>query len=869
MPWTAFKPPRKALQLVEALAWLLVLLGALVMGGWLFELPRLTQLSPHWVSMKFNTALLFLACGLSLWLTSRRQRQASSAVASAMLCLALLTALEHLTGWDLRIDQWAVNDPATVKTSAPGRMAPNTAICFLLLSVALIAANNVKPLRLRQNLVSALGGCVTGFAAVAVGGYFLGIDAAYGWGQATAMALHTALGLAAAGSALIALAWAPQQTRTLGNKHVSALLLPLGMLLSVFNILLWIAQLDFDQQETRIRLNNQADTLRRELEHNLSFLGDALWRMKARHDSNPPTEAAWREDALQYLHTFPALRQLAIVSPTQQIHWQASLQTSSAATPKHWPPAPNQTLTASAPYALHATPDAQQLTLFFGLANQQWLAAEVDLHQLVAPSVMRFKQHSLWLVIRQDQQTLFRFASHPDGQAASWSNSLPVIAAGLNWRLRIGSLPSPREQQSNRLAHAVFIAGWLITALILSMVHWLQRNQLLEQQLHKEQQTRLTLMLEAIPSPMLLIDHAGLVVQVNQPCLTSLGFTRQELLASPLKNLFPGRFHQPYEALLAQAKQASGTLPPTRLMQVHNRLGEEMAVEISLVPLLYQNSQQLLVSFVNLSEREQFIAELARSNQELNNFAYVASHDLRSPLRGIDQLASWLNEDYHSQLDERGQDYLRLIRQRIQRMEHLLDDLLAYARIGRLFEPPETFACEALVRNTFDMLNNNQAFTLQLLTPLPVLHGQRPPFELVMRNLLSNAIKHHDRGTGSITISAEQHDCFWQFKVCDDGPGIAPEHHVRIFTMLQTLRSRDEVEGSGMGLAIVKKTVEFFRGHVSVSANQPRGTCFTFTWPIKNSGKPLNCAALPQSIITTDIWPSALPTAQPAPPKPE
>jgi signal transduction histidine kinase len=224
-------------------------------------------------------------------------------------------------------------------------------------------------------------------------------------------------------------------------------------------------------------------------------------------------------------------------------------------------------------------------------------------------------------------------------------------------------------------------------------------------------------------------------------------------------------------------------------------------------------------------------AELERSNRELDRFAYVASHDLKAPLRAIDNLANWIAADAAAILPEPSQEHLAKLRGRVRRMERLLDDLLTYSRAGRIQHQPERIETAALVRNTFELLAPPPDFMLVVAEPMPTFVTQRVPLETVLRNLIGNAIKHHTRHDGTVSVSAVADGDWLEFTVADDGPGVAPEYHERIFDMFQTLLPRDQIEGSGMGLAIVKKTVESVGGRVTLDSMPEQGARFSFTWP--------------------------------------
>jgi PAS domain S-box-containing protein len=232
------------------------------------------------------------------------------------------------------------------------------------------------------------------------------------------------------------------------------------------------------------------------------------------------------------------------------------------------------------------------------------------------------------------------------------------------------------------------------------------------------------------------------------------------------------------------------------------------------------------------AELERANAELQRSNGELDRFAYVVSHDLKSPLRAVASLASWIEADAADVLPPAAKVHLDKLRGRVKRMQALLDDLLLFARAGRVLDVPEWVDPRALVQGIAELLNLPEGFQVQVAGDLPRLRCARPPFETVLRNLIGNAVKHHDRPqAGIVAVSARVEAGVAQFCVADNGPGIAPEHHARIFEIFQTLRPRDQVEGSGMGLAIAKKAVEAAGGRIWVESAPGEGAAFYFTWP--------------------------------------
>ena len=225
---------------------------------------------------------------------------------------------------------------------------------------------------------------------------------------------------------------------------------------------------------------------------------------------------------------------------------------------------------------------------------------------------------------------------------------------------------------------------------------------------------------------------------------------------------------------------------------------------------------------------------LAKSNKDLEEFAYVAAHDLKTPLRAIHSLSEWIEEDLGDALQGEAKEDMALLRARVERMELLLDSLLQYSRAGRTSHEVGRLDAEKVVREAWDLLGYDEGFKLEVKGPLPTFVTARAPFEQILRNLLANAVKHHDRDQGTIRVSCEgPRQGRYVFHVSDDGPGIRAKFHERIFGMFKTLKSRDRVEGSGMGLALIKRLVTHYEGEVSVTSplEGGRGTRFTFDWP--------------------------------------
>ena len=232
-----------------------------------------------------------------------------------------------------------------------------------------------------------------------------------------------------------------------------------------------------------------------------------------------------------------------------------------------------------------------------------------------------------------------------------------------------------------------------------------------------------------------------------------------------------------------------------------------------------------------LAEVQGLRRALRQNSADLEQFTYVASHDLRAPLRGIANLSQWLEEDLGPQLSEGSRRQMELLRGRVQRMEAMLDGLLDYSRADRARHKSEPVPVDRLIHETLERLAPGVSARLEVGPGMPVLVTERAALQQVFQHLLSNALKHAGREDVRIRVEVEPTAGFHHFRVTDDGLGIAPRFHEKIWNPFQTLVSRDKVEGAGMGLCVVKKLVEGRGGRVWVESAEGAGATFHFTWP--------------------------------------
>lgn len=346
--------------------------------------------------------------------------------------------------------------------------------------------------------------------------------------------------------------------------------------------------------------------------------------------------------------------------------------------------------------------------------------------------------------------------------------------------------------------------------------------------------------IEHSPNAIITVDVRGTIDVVNAQGARLFGYTHAELRGRPIECLIPPNAASHHESLRQSFMREPSARPMGggRNLKGLHKDGTLIDVEVALAPLMdgAGNPTGVVATIIDIRQRleaERMLArqleQLTRSNEELDRFAYVASHDLKAPLNAIQRLVSWIEEDCEELLPDPSKKHLYLLKQRAQRLMRLLDDLLAYSRVGRLEYSVETVDLAVLCDEIFYLQGAPEGFTCKTDSVSVTL--PRMPLETALRNLISNAVKHHDRDTAHIQVRCHVTPQAYSFCVEDDGPGIPPELHDRAMAMFQTLRPRDEVEGSGMGLALVKKIVEHHHGSLRIDSDGHRGTRIWLRWP--------------------------------------
>jgi PAS domain S-box-containing protein len=351
--------------------------------------------------------------------------------------------------------------------------------------------------------------------------------------------------------------------------------------------------------------------------------------------------------------------------------------------------------------------------------------------------------------------------------------------------------------------------------------------------------------MDAASDGLALLDGAGLYTYVNAAHATMFGFaTSEELLGKNWRILydddelariqtevFPELVARRHWHGRARARRLDGTYFPEALTLTLTPNGGLICVCRD-DTIAVESEQKIHALSRGLEARAQ---ELTQVNRELSDFAHVVSHDLKAPLRGIGSLANWLQQDYADKLGPEGAEQLQMIGGRVARLSSLIDGILSYSRAGRTHRSQTIVSLDALVRGTLEMLAPPAHITVAVASALPHIRMDPTKAQQLFQNLLSNAVKYMDKPSGRVTVSCVAAEGFWHFSIADNGPGIEEKYFERVFQLFQTLAPRDEVESTGVGLAVVKKIVETEGGQIWIESVVGHGATFHFTLPREES----------------------------------
>jgi len=430
------------------------------------------------------------------------------------------------------------------------------------------------------------------------------------------------------------------------------------------------------------------------------------------------------------------------------------------------------------------------------------------------------------------------------------SRSVPVLIAERQWMLNF-ALPADylvahRSWQAwGLLAAGLFVVGLLGMLILVLIARQAKVEELVRSQTAElmSAEKRFRRLLENTPDAMVITDQAGKIQLVNAQIERLFGYSRQEMIGQAIELVIPDRLKEKHRGHRTHYFRSPQVRPMGAGIELWGRRkdGSEVPIEISLSPLETEEGIWATAAIRDISERilaeaqlANYAKDLERSNEELEQFAYVASHDLQAPLRSIVGFGQLLQKDYKGKLDSNADTYINFMVKSASQMKALIRALLTFSRVGKESTVGESANCEEVLADVLMQLQPLIEESGVVIThdPLPVVSCAPLELHQVFQNLLGNAIKFQAPGKqGAVHVGATREGDCWTLSVRDNGIGIDPKYSERIFQMFQRLHTPDSYEGTGIGLAICRKIVQRQGGRMWVESEPGQGSTFYFTLP--------------------------------------
>lgn len=366
----------------------------------------------------------------------------------------------------------------------------------------------------------------------------------------------------------------------------------------------------------------------------------------------------------------------------------------------------------------------------------------------------------------------------------------------------------------------------------------------------------------------LTINEEGVIELFNPAAERLFGYRELEVMGKNAKILLAEPYRSDPDYYFRRSLETGKDEPANKQVEIQGRRqdGQEFPLLLGVKEFVFDGRKHLVAAMSDFTGRKQFeqklkdqqaflekvngqlvvenekrraaekklnfaMGSLKKKNTELDQFASIASHDLKAPLRSIHSLANWVEEELQNEPKGEVRRYTHLMKKRIDRLVNLIDGILEYSRAGRSQGSSKRVDLQTLIRESLELSPPPSAFTIEIAPDLPPVFGDRTQLLQVFSNLVQNAINHHDRKSGKVRISFRVRDDAYEFCVADDGPGIEDKDHDRVFEIFATLDKKTGNPSHGVGLALVRKIVESQGGMVWIESAHPRGAAFWFTWP--------------------------------------
>ncbi len=762
-----------------------VFLGVMVIIGYFTGNPVLVRILPNFSCQRFNTALGFVALGLGLFALGTKQKPWVILLSSVLpLVLGTGIIVEYLFGVRV-IDSIFLFHPPSNFGCAPDSLAPNTGVCFLICGVSFIVMiiSRTGP-RLITWILALMGATVVGIGLVVSIAYLGSLEPGQGILNLTGMGLQTAVGFIAFGSLLLMLAYR-RETLARGNPP-PWFAVPAGVAVATtLGILCQALQHNQSRHIERL-IQSELAGVKNEIVARMEARTFSLLRLARSLQSRPNlSDTEFEAEARLLMQHFPGFN---------FIEW----------TDKDF----SQQSRIATPAANHHD-FSTRIDLLS--AEKEMVRAAISEHREVLVTPVGGKSDTFLEVVSSPEKSAGKFL------VASY-RSATLFADILNHSISPGFAIELTDHHNN-----VFTRD---------LVRQKFRNEWMEST--EVQYDGINWMLSIWPTSDTMADLKSPIVMGTSMASVAMTLLVMATVFFGQKSLARARQAEAFsQQLMEQIRQRE--IAQASLREAHADLENRVAKRTIDLRIANDNLKKEMSERLKIENELALRAkELARSNSELEQFAYVASHDLQEPLRMITSFLSLLARRYIGKLDQSADEYINFSVEGAKRMKHLIDDLLSYSRVSGAQRNMATLSLDSVVKDVFANLKltieESQA-SIHCESNLPRVRGDRRQLMQLFQNLIANAIKFRGEDPPVVRISAFELNHEWQITVEDNGIGFDMSYSDRIFLIFQRLHSQSKYSGSGIGLAICKRIVEIHGGRIWASSQPNRGSSFSFTLP--------------------------------------
>jgi PAS domain S-box-containing protein len=820
------------------------ILALIVIFGWISSWPVLIQILPTFVPMQFNTALGFLISSLIL-LNRYHLPKASVILSISLMFIGVATLIEYIFLVNLKIDEIFFEHYIHTYTSHPGRMSPKTALCFLLFGFAYFLAQFQKKW---TKICSTSAVFIVGLSGVlSLVAYVFGLKFIFGWGNLTGMAVHTAAGFTLIGLGSIREFAYPYMCERL----IQSILFPIIIFSSGFIIFLlsWQGLISLEDEKIKSDLNKDIQFISEELFLVTDSRVDAIDRLFSRVVWLENYNTRMLESNIDdYFSHFENL--LLIAANYQSANLKLYLQQNVSSETANKLISECYRSVGGVTYNNGLVVSLTEKSFCIYEPSRDLLAVyDTDFIERVFQSELF---SSYYFILKQGDQI---FYSNTDVDSVDkiyskqWSEKISFYLSGDQWDVQIWL----DEKQVREIAPdypVLYLLMGLILTLLLSISVRIWQNSNAKKLLLDELNEKFTSVIENTTTSIFIFNQDARITFVNSQALKLTGYSMDELLGLNVTQLIPFTRRAGHDGNVNRYFKH----PERRVMgdrendiKLLDKNNKEVPVEIGLSPITIQAKPFVLATVLDITERrtieqkiQAYTEALKRSNDELDSFAYIASHDLKEPLRGIHNFSGFLMEDYADQLDDDGVQQLKTLQKLSTRMEELINNLLHFSRVGRTELSFADCNLNNIIQDKIELLSDfisrNNAEVI-VSAELPIIHCDEVRIGEVFQNLITNAIKYNNKDKKIVSIAFEDKPNEVVFSIADNGIGIAKEHYENIFKIFKRLHGRNEFGGgSGAGMTIVKKIIERHGGKIWLDSVVDTGTTFYFSIPKEIEG---------------------------------